>query len=247
VSVILEEELQAAWPCCDCTVRGSSFCGTLIDGSPWRPQSEQNKIAQVFLSAAKDEPIRHNGHGGKDRSGPMVLCEGWAYRFYRFANGRRQILSVLIPGDLISVSALLDQQPGFSIQAATDVKICQLGRDDIKRKLAAEPSLCDAFGKLCSAEIDETTSTVIDLNESNSVKRVLGFVQRLVKRLSARGITIRKGVYEFPLSQADIADATGLNSDDVNRAIQKLRGQCIVDISKDALTVLNQEKIEPMR
>jgi CRP/FNR family transcriptional regulator, anaerobic regulatory protein len=242
--VILEEELQAAWPCRDCTVRGSSFCGTLIDGSPWCPQPGQSHISQVFLSASKDEVIRHNGHGGKDRSGPMVLCEGWAYRFYRFADGRRQILSVLIPGDFFSTSTLLDPHPDFSIQAATDVKICQLGRDDIKRKLAAEPSLCDAFGKLCSAEIDETTSTVIDLNESNSVKRVLGFVQRLVKRLSARGMTIRKGVYEFPLSQADIADATGLTANDVSRAIENLRQRGIVDILNGKLTVLDSAEFE---
>jgi CRP-like cAMP-binding protein len=242
--VTLEEELQAAWPCRDCTVRGSSFCGTLIDGSPLYPQSEQDNISQLFLSAGKDEAIWHNGHGGKDFSGPMVLCEGWAYRFYRFSDGRRQILSVLIPGDLFSASALLDPHPDFSVQAATDVKICRLGRDDIKRKLAAEPGACNAFGKLHSDEIDGMTSTVIDLNERNSVKRVLGFVQRLVKRLSARGITIRRGGYEFPLCQADIADATGLTVDDVSRAIENLRQRGIVNILNGMLTVLNSAEFK---
>jgi CRP-like cAMP-binding protein len=244
VEIFVNFERRLAWPCRDCTVRGSSFCGTLIDGSPSSPQLEQNKISQAFLRAAKDEPILHNGHGGKDFSGPMVLCEGWAYRFYRFSDGRRQILSVLIPGDLFSASALLDPHPDFSIRAATDVKICQLGRDDIKRKLAAKPSVCDAFGKLCSVEIDEMTSAVIDLNESNSVKRVLGFVQRLVKRLSARGITIRRGVYEFPLRQADIADATGLTADDVSRAIENLRQRGIVKIFNGILTILNSAEFE---
>jgi CRP/FNR family transcriptional regulator len=240
-------ELQAAWPCRDCAVRSFSFCGTLIDGSPSCPQSEQNKISQVFLRAGKDEVIRHNGHGGTNFSGPMVLCEGWANRFYRFADGRRQILSVLIPGDFFSVSTLLESRSDFSVQAATDVKICQLGRDDIKRKLAAEPDVCDAFEKLCSAEIEKSTSTAIDLNESDAATRVLGFVRRSVKRLSARGMAIRTGVYQFPLSHADIADATGLILDEATHAIQKLRAQCIVDISRDVLTILNEEKIEPAR
>jgi CRP-like cAMP-binding protein len=228
-------------------VRSSSFCGTLVDGSPSCPQSGQDKISQVFSSAGKNEVVWHNGHGGKNFSGPMVLCEGWAYRFHRFADGRRQILSVLIPGDLFSASALLNPHSDFPVQAATDIRICQLGHDDIKRKIAAEPDVCDAFGKLCAVESDESTSTVIDLNEGDAATRVLGFVRRLVTRLSARGMTIRTGVYQFPLSHADIADATGLTPDDVNRAIQKLRAQGIVDISKDVLTVLNEEKIEPAR
>jgi CRP-like cAMP-binding protein len=240
------EELQTAWPCHDCTVRGSSFCGALVDGSPSSPQPEHDKISQAFLSAAKDEAIQHNGHGGHDCSGPLVLCEGWAYRFYQFADGRRQILSVLIPGDLISASALFDPHPDYSVQAVTDVKICRLGCNDIKRKLAAEPSIRDAFGKLCSDEIDEMTATVIDLNEHDSVKRVLGFVQRLVKRLSARGIAARRGAYQFPLSHADIADATGLTCDDVNRAIQSLRGR-IVEISQNMLLVLVPEVFETAR
>lgn len=232
-------ELHTAWPCRDCAVRGVSFCGTLIDGSPSGQQSGQNKISQAFLGAGKDEVIRHNGHGGQDRSGPLVLCEGWAYRFHRFADGRRQILSVLIPGDLFSASALLDWQPDFSLQAATDVKYCQLGRDDIKRKLAAEPGVCDAFVKLCAVETDESTSTVISLNERNAAKRVLGFIQRLVKRLSARSITMGGGAYQFPLSHADIADATGLIPDEVGRALKDLREDGIVDMSDSVLTILN--------
>lgn len=240
-------ERHLSWPCRDCAVRVSNFCGTLIDGSSLCPQSEQNNISQVFLSAAKDEEIQHNEHGGHDRSGPLVLCEGWAYRFYRLPDGRRQILSVLIPGDLFSASALLDPLPDFSVQAATDVKICQLGRDDIKRKLAAEPAAYDAFEKLCSDEIDEMTSTVIDLNERDSVKRVLGFIQRLVKRLSARGITAHRGTYQFPLSYMNIEDATGLTCDDVNHAIQSLRGKRVIYISQNMLLVFVPEVFETAR
>jgi CRP-like cAMP-binding protein len=225
-------------------VRGSSFCGTLIDGSPSSPPSEQSHISQIFMSAGKDDVILHDGHGGKEGSGPMVLCEGWAYRFHRFADGRRQILSVLIPGDLFSVSALLDRQPEFPVQAATDIKYCQLGRDDIKRKLAAESGLCDAFGKLCAAETDESTSTVIGLNERDAARRVLGFVQRLVKRLSARGITVGSGVYQFPLCHADIADATGLIPGDVGHALKNLREHGILDMSDNELTILNSAEFE---
>lgn len=235
-------ERRLAWPCRDCTVRSSSFCGTLIDRSSSRPPSAQNQISQVFLSADRHNVIRHSGK--KYLSGPFVLCKGWAYRFYRFPDGRRQILSVLIPGDMFSAFTLFDPHSDFSVQAVTDIKVCQLGQDDIKRELAAEPGICDAFGKICSIEIDEIISTSIDLNERDAVKRIVGFVQRLVKRLSDRGIAIRADAYPFPLSHTDIADATGLTPDDVNRAIQNLRENSIIDISNNKIIIIDPAKFE---
>lgn len=233
-------ERQLAWPCHDCAVRGSSFCSSLIDRSPSDSPPAQNQVSQVFLSVEKHEVVRRDGNG--HLSGPFVLCEGWAYRFYRFPDGRRQILSVLIPGDLFSAVTLIDPGPDFTVQAITDIKICQLGRDGIKKELAAKPAAWDAIGKLCSIEIDETRSTLIDLNEQKKTKRIVSFAQRLIKRLLARGIAIGPDVYQFPLSHIDIADATGLTLDDVNRAIKDLRD--IVDMSDSVLTVLDPTKFE---
>ncbi len=68
----------------------------------------------------------------------------------------------------------------------------------------------DAFGKLCSIEVHETKSTLIDLNEQMKAKRIVSFAQRLIKRLLARGIAVPADIYEFPLNHSDIADATGL-------------------------------------
>ena len=233
-------ERQLSWPCHDCAVRGSSFCSSLIDRRPSDLRPAQNQVSQVFLNAEKHEVVRHGANG--NFSGPFVLCEGWAYRFYRFPDGRRQILSVLLPGDLFSAVTLLDPQPDFSVQAITDIKICQLGRDDIRKELAENPTACDAFGKACSVEIAETRSTVIDLNECCGVKRTVGFLRRLIKRLSARGIAIGAGVYPFPLTHTDIADATGLTVDEVNRAIRDLRD--IVDMSDNLLTVIDPTRFQ---
>ena len=171
------------------------------------------------------------------------MCEGWAYRFYRLPDGRRQILSVLIPGDLFSAFDLLGPHPDFSVQAATDVKLCRLGSADIKRELSAAPDLLDEFGKLCCSEIDDMTSASIDLARRDHGERIVGFVQRLIKRLAARGIMAGAGACPFPLSPTDIADATGLTPDDVSAALENLRADRIIDISNGVLTVLDPTRL----
>ena len=56
----------------------------------------------------------------------LVICDGWAVRFVQLPNGKRQILSVLMPGDLVSPTSMLEGQLAFSIQAVTDVRYCYL-------------------------------------------------------------------------------------------------------------------------
>lgn len=238
----MKVERQLAWPCRDCGVRGSSFCSTLIGASPSVTPVPSNEISQIFLQAEKHNVIQQSGE--PNPSGTYVLCKGWAFRFVRFPDGRRQILSVLIPGDLFSAFALFDPNPAFSIQAATDVNVCQLGGDGVKKELTKNPNAYDMFGNLCSAEIDDMASTSLDLVEPHAATRIAGFTRRLVRRLAARGINNGAGTYPFPLTPVDIADATGLAPDDVNRAIDELRDNRVVDLSNDEITILDSARFD---
>jgi CRP/FNR family transcriptional regulator, anaerobic regulatory protein len=229
-------ERQLAWPCVDCTVRDLSFCATLAS----RPSSDlptsRLQTSQVFMTADKDEVVGHSGIALP--SGPFVLCKGWAFRFHLFPDGRRQILSLLIPGDLFSAFAI-SSQPGFRIQAATDIQYCEFGRDDIRRRISESATACDMFGKFCAQEADEATAALIYLNHGNATDRVTHFMRRLVNRLAARDMQIGDDVYPFPLTHADIADAVGLSTAEVNRAIQNLSDERVIDLSNGELTIIN--------
>ncbi|HVZ54100.1 MAG TPA: Crp/Fnr family transcriptional regulator [Pseudolabrys sp.] len=214
----------------------------MIDRALAREPSPPNRIAQIFWRAGKDNVIRN---GDKNYlSGPFVLCKGWAYRFYRLPDGRRQILSVLIPGDLFSAAALLAPDSDFSVQAATDIEFCQLAHDDVRQNLASEPAIRDALGRSCSAEMDEAISTSIALNHSDAALRIASFAHRLTRRMLARQISIEADVYPFHLTPVDIADATGLTPDDVNRALQKLQQSSILNIASDRITIIDAAKLD---
>lgn len=238
----LKFERQLTWPCRDCSVRGSSFCSTLTDQAAADLPAPKYQIPQIFFNADKNTVIQESGT--QFLPGPYVLCQGWAYRFFKFPDGRRQILSVLIPGDLFSAFSLFNPQTNFSVQAATDVNICQLGSECIKKELAENPEVCEAFGSLCSTEVEEMAATSVNLTEPDATTRVAGFILRLVQRLSARGIRNRADAYPFPLTHLEIADATGLAPDDVNRAIHDLHADRFIALSNGEITILNHAKFE---
>lgn len=117
-----------------------------------------------------------------------------------------------------------------------------LGSEFIKKQLAENPEVCEAFGSLCSTEVEEMAATSVNLTEPAVTMRVAGFIQRLVRRLSARGIRNRADTYPLPLTQLEIADATGLTLHDVNRAIHILRDEYVIDLSNNEVTILDHAK-----
>jgi CRP-like cAMP-binding protein len=238
----MEIERQMAWPCHGCTLRATNFCSALIGRAPASPSATHDRISQVFFTADRNEIVRHGAHGMS--SGPYVLCQGWAFRFHLFPDGRRQILSVLIPGDLLFTFALTGSQPDDAICSATDIQFCALDRDDVRREIAGKPGAGDALGRLCIQDGNESISATVNFSERDFTKRVANFAHRIVKRLAARNIRTAADVYPFPLTPTDIADATGLDIADVNRAIQFLRTERIIDLSNGELTIINPEKFE---
>src|SRR5438128_1031448 len=55
---------------------------------------------------------------------PTILVWGWAARVRQFSDGRRQLLSFLLPGDLIGICRQRDARAATSIVAITDVGLC---------------------------------------------------------------------------------------------------------------------------
>lgn len=233
-------ERQLAWPCRDCDIRGASFCSMMANRAGAALPASKSQIPQVFFQVDKNTVIQESG--AQFFPGPYVLCQGWAYRFFRFPDGRRQILSVLIPGDLFSAFALFDPQTAISVQAATNVVICRLCSKSIKKELTENSEVCEAFGSLCSTEVEEMAVTTVNIAEPDAATRIAGFIRRLVERLSARGLRNRVDVFPFPLTHLEIADATGLAPCDVNRAIHILREEYVIDLSNDEVTILDHAK-----
>lgn len=231
-------EQQLAWPCRDCDVRGSSLCKSLTDSVD--ADTPAPHIPQVFFRIDKGAIVRESG--SQFIPGPYLLCQGWAYRFYRFADGRRQILSVIIPGDLFSAFALFNTQAEFSVQAATDIQVCQFGRAEIRNKLSGNLEFSEAFGRLCVAEVEDIARTSINLTSSDAAARVAGFVRSIVKRLIVRGISDGINLYPFPLTQLEIADATGLTLLEVERATHILQQECEMSFANAQVTIFDPVK-----
>ena len=101
-----------------------------------------------------------------------VVCDGWAFRFVLLPDGRKQILSILIPGDVITPTRVFNEDVRFSVQALTDMQYCGFASSILRAKLIADLTVLDAWTKLLIAERHHNFGLLIDLGSRTADERI---------------------------------------------------------------------------
>lgn len=76
---------------------------------------------------------------GEPITGPRLIASGWAARVRIMPDGRRQLVSFLLPGDLIGICRHPSPVAVSTVTALTDVTLC------LAPRLARSPSLDQAY------------------------------------------------------------------------------------------------------
>jgi CRP/FNR family transcriptional regulator, anaerobic regulatory protein len=173
---------------------------------------------------------------GDELGGIPFVYSGWAARVRRLSDGRRQILSFVLPGDLVSASAIFADRLSFFVEAITDVRYSISRRAQVDEILARDPQLVRTLVSACLAEQAEVEELATDLGRRRAEERIARLFLQLRTRLAARG-QISGLSFDLPLRQQHIADATGMTVIHVGRVLGALRSDGILDLAGGMLTI----------
>jgi len=226
--------------CVTCLHRETGFCRTLF-GAP----SEDTKTAgepgwQHFFGARAGSQIAARNHASED---VFVLCAGWAFRYFQLADGRRQILKFLLPGDLFSSTTIFEKAFHFSVKALTAVQVSGFSRSEIRARCAVDPDVQGAIAKSCVIDTHDATELQTSLGQCSAEERIAHLLLHLMPRIAARNV-IREQRYPFPLRQQHIADAVGLTPVHVSRVLGLFRERRLLELSEGYLKVINAAELE---
>jgi CRP-like cAMP-binding protein len=173
--------------------------------------------------------------GEKPRSVNVVL-EGWACRYKQLPDGRRQVVSFFIPGDLCDANVFILKEMDHSIGAITRVRYAEIMPSDFEDLMTQSPRITQAlwWHELVSAAVSREWTT--NVGQRSAYERIAHLFCELFLRLRQVGLTDDDSC-DFPLTQVDIADATGLTSVHVNRTLQELRRDGLIELSGKRLTI----------
>lgn len=147
---------------------------------------------------------------------PALILEGWAARVRLFEDGRLQILSFLLPGDLIGHCHHAYPVAASTVTALSDVRYCAAPPASLSARLAQAYAVSQAY------EEAYLLAQIARLGRLTALERLGDLLLELLERLELCGLA-HQGRFELPLTQQILADATGLTVVHVNRMVRELR------------------------
>ncbi|WP_291296529.1 Crp/Fnr family transcriptional regulator [Elioraea sp.] len=172
--------------------------------------------------------------GADDRI--YTLLAGWAFRYKSLPDGRRQILNILLPGDIIGLQAELLDAMAHGVEALTDVSLCVFARDMVWSVFRVHPALALDLTWLAAHEERLVDDAILSIGRRTALERVAALLVHLYKRAVASGL-LDGGSVPFPLTQAHIADTLGLSVVHTNRTLQRLRRAGLADTAGGRLVL----------
>lgn len=175
----------------------------------------------------------------------FVLISGLACRYRIMEDGRRQIISFLIPGDICDLHVFLLKSMDHSIGALTPTRVASIDMGEIINMFFDHPRITAALWWSMLQEESILRERIVALGRRSGEGRIAYLLCEVLWRLEAVG-EARDASLELPLTQEDLGDALSLTPSYVNRILQKLRRQGLITLRQGILQIHDLDRLSEM-
>ncbi len=168
-----------------------------------------------------------------------ALQSGWAGHVEQLANGRRQIVHLVLPGEIIIYPRLGRPLSSTTVIALTAVQLCIWRIADDQLLAAAQRA---ALGASDALDHRCMTNQIARIGRRTAYERVVHLLLEIRDRL---GITsdATNDRFALPLTQELLADVLGLTSVHINRTLQQLRQQRHIDLHNGVVRLRDPDQL----
>lgn len=201
-----------------------------IGAAPFLSPDEREALRQCIATKrtvrAHAEVVREGDLG--DRL--YFLLEGWACRFRTTRDGRRQIVALLMPGDLCNLTTAMSGRSGSGVRMLTAGSVALVHRERLHALARDFVGIERALAWLAVANVATLEQWMLGLGRRSARERLAHLLCELAVRV---GDDRRVGeiAFDMPLTQDHLADVLGLTPVHVNRTMQQLRAEGLITSS----------------
>lgn len=182
---------------------------------------EQQAVLNLPAYAAQvDANADHVALGEMTEFASLVVT-GVLGRFGQNAQGDRQITALHVPGDMANLQSVVEPRATSALQALSRTKILKIPHQALRSAAARHPALAEALWRDCMVDAAILSQWVVNIGRRDAAGRIAHLLCETAMRQGVREIGAVS--FDFPLTQNQIADATGMTSVHVNRTLKTLR------------------------
>lgn len=234
-------------------------------GETWRPRPSEGVVSDQSVSAyrptfldhlyaadrsalldalrprgvAGGETLFHEGAGGVAFA---VVLTGRFKVVARSANGRKVLIGLVGPGDLVGEMAILSDAPRSADVVAIEAARVAVGSaETFRRQVLAHRPVLLALSHSLAERLRETDVKRVDAAALDASVRLAAELLELGRRYGHRGAD---GLHiDLPITQEELADLLGLSRPTVARALAQLRADGQVVTGRRRLTIIDPAKL----
>ena len=188
------------------------------------------------LSFGADEDIVSEGDRPSECN---VLLEGWTIRYKILEDGKRQIFSFHVPGDIYDAQSFLLETMDHSVATLTPCRIAVISHAAMKDLTETYPRIARAIWKDTLVDAAIFREWMASIGRRSAYKRIAHVLCEMVVKLNAVGLSDGHRRIDWPVTQAELGDALGLSLVHVNRTLQELRGEGLITLHDSRLEILD--------
>lgn len=156
-----------------------------------------------------------------------LVLSGYCVRFKYVGSGGRQIVSIHMKGDLVDLHNALLGIADQGVQTLTPCKMAKLPIEAVRQLSDGDPVIKDALWTDTLVDASIHCEWVANIGRRDATTRIAHLLCEFALKMDAIGLDQHN--YELPMTQDQLADATGLTAVHVNRVLQSLAQDGLID------------------
>jgi CRP/FNR family cyclic AMP-dependent transcriptional regulator len=176
---------------------------------------------------------------GEQCAGLYIVQEGWLKGIITSPLGREQIIRLLGPADIFNeIGLLTDGRNQVTVQALEDSRLWLIDRNTMLRLMHEYPQVCQAIAR----SLAENAKHLMKLVEDLSLRTVKSRMARILLENSVDGVINRRRW----MKQTEMAARLGTVLDVVNRALNSLIEEGMIQVDRQKIQIMNRRKLEEL-
>jgi CRP-like cAMP-binding protein len=192
-------------------------------GALHEPRRKFSRHREIFIAGHRYDQL-------------FILCDGVVSRYKVLPDGKRQVLNVGLPGDLIGFPSSLFEVAVNSVSSLTDIVVSPVSFTRLGSLFTDFPRIGAALFWSSACEVAMYGEHLVNIGRRSAYERLAHLILELLVRLRAVGLAGELS-YRLPLTQEVMADVLGLSAPHVNRMIRCLREENLVTIDEQRVLI----------
>ncbi len=213
----------------DVLIRKLESIGTL---SEEERQAIQSLPMRIHILGARQDIVRD----GEQPTQCCLILDGWVCRYKLLSQGKRQILSFHIAGDMPDLQGLHAHTMDYGLSTVKHATVAFIARESLRELTARFPSLATLLWRDTLLDAAVVRAWMTGMGRRTAFERIGHLFCELYLKLRAVGLA---GDYRCPLpvTQMDLADALGLTPVHINRVLREMRSRALITLRHQTLVI----------